>query len=428
MQECRRAKKPGLMKTSILFVCTGNAGRSQIAQALFGAMIEDSVTVVSAGVDPWPHIHPVAQRLLQERGVDTTELHPKHVAAFADVPLDWVVTIGDRARHETPPVGGNPTRIHWDISDPADADGTGQEREAFQRAQALIENRLPDLLKAVKNGASASHLHLAPGVSTCIVRPHTFDPAAHLPVIAAAGFKCIELNCYLGSEDFPWDRPARVSELARISGDYGVEVYSVHAEGGIGGCRGGRSERVGVDLYKSYADLAAEVGAPVVVCHAEPPDEQEGAAAVREFRSSLEDLSQHVLEMPCRYGLENLSSRLSPAAQPGWISELDPGAFGFVFDNGHSNLAGTTDACLNSCNGLLCDLHLNDNDGKSDVHGIPGSGSFPWKGFMEKLESTGYVGPLMLEVEARDRQGELASVLNEAHSAVGMVRRKGDYS
>jgi len=404
------------MKTSILFVCTGNAGRSQIAQVLFSAMAGESVTVTSAGVNPWPHIHPVAERLLQEREMDTRGLHPKHVATLSDAPFDWVVTIGDRAGNETPRIGGNSTRIHWDIGDPAEADGTGQEREAFQSAWSLIENRLPGLLKAIEKGAEASTLHLAPGVSTCIVRPHKFDPAAHLPLIAAAGFKCIELNCYLGSEDFSWDRPARVRELARVAGDCGVEVYSVHAESEFGVHPGDPSEQRVVDLCKSYADLAAELGAAVVVCHAD----------LQQARDALDDLAQHIAEMPCRYALENWPSWLSPAEHLEFIRKLDPCAFGFVFDNGHSNLSGTTDACLELCRGLLCDLHLNDNDGESDAHALPGTGSSEWKGFMEELEGTGYVGPLMLEVEARDRQDELASALQDAYESIDMIRNKGN--
>jgi ArsR family transcriptional regulator, arsenate/arsenite/antimonite-responsive transcriptional repressor / arsenate reductase (thioredoxin) len=139
-----------IMKTRILFVCTGNAGRSQIAQALFSRMAGADAAVLSAGVDPWPHLHPVAVRLLRERGIDTTDLHPKHVKSFANTPMDWVVTLGDRARAETPRMGGNPTRLHWDIADPADADGTGREEAVFRQTMAAIEERLSRLLEAVR--------------------------------------------------------------------------------------------------------------------------------------------------------------------------------------------------------------------------------------------------------------------------------------
>ncbi len=134
---------------TVLFICTGNAGRSQIAQALTERMNPPGVTAVSAGVAPWPDLHPVARRLLTERGFDLRGKRPKHVSTFADAALDWVVTIGDRARDETPPFRCKPVREHWDIADPADADGTGREDEAFRSTIDDIESRLPDLLKRI---------------------------------------------------------------------------------------------------------------------------------------------------------------------------------------------------------------------------------------------------------------------------------------
>ena len=266
-----------------------------------------------------------------------------------------------------------------------------------------------------------SDLHLAPGISTCVVRPSRFDPAAHLPAIAAAGFRCIELNCFLGSDDFPWDRPAQVAELAHIAEDVGVRVCSVHAEGGFGSYRGNRSERLAVDMCRAYADLAAELGASVVVCHAGVPKAQSREEGLEQLRTSVDELSNHVLGMPCKFGWENEPQGLSTAEHLEWIRQLHPDTFGFVLDNGHSNISGTTDLYLDSCRGLLCSLHLNDNDGKGDEHRIPGTGSFSWQNFMARLENVEYVGPMMLEIEARDRQNDLAGVLKEARAAIATL-------
>jgi protein-tyrosine-phosphatase len=136
-------------RRTLLFICTGNAGRSQIAQALAEPIVPADVNVVSAGVDPWPDLHPVARRLLVERGIDLTGRRPKHVNTFARARLDWVITIGDRARDETPAIGGAPVRLHWDIADPADADGTGREEETFRRTLDAIAARLPALLTRI---------------------------------------------------------------------------------------------------------------------------------------------------------------------------------------------------------------------------------------------------------------------------------------
>ena len=115
-------------------------------------MAISDVAVCSAGVAPWAHLHPVAVQLLQERGIATAECHPKHVREFLETPLDWVVTIGDRALAETPRFKCNPVFVHWDIPDPADADGTGQEEAAFRRTFTMIAERLPGLCDLVRNG------------------------------------------------------------------------------------------------------------------------------------------------------------------------------------------------------------------------------------------------------------------------------------
>jgi sugar phosphate isomerase/epimerase/protein-tyrosine-phosphatase len=408
-------------KKRVLFVCTGNAGRSQIAQALFERASVPGATALSAGVAPWDHLHPVAVRLLEERGFSLAGRHPKHVRAIAETLFDWVILIGDRAQTEAPRFRGSPAVINWDVSDPADADGTGQEEAAFRRSLAMIESRLAALCEVVKQGTAPSQVHLRPGISTCIVRPGRFDPARHLPLVSAAGFASIELNCFLGSDDFPWDRPSRVRELRQIADATGVRIASVHAEGGIGGYRGARSERLAVDLCKVYADLAAELGAPVVTMHAGLAAGQDRDRATVLLRESLEELARHVRAMPCAYAWENAALGLSPAEHLDWIRDLGQAAFGFVLDTGHSNIDRTTEAYLAGCGGLLLGLHLNDNNGKADKHEMPGRGTARWGGLASRLEQDGYVGPLTLEVEARDRQAELETALAEARASIDLL-------
>jgi protein-tyrosine-phosphatase len=134
----------------ILFVCTGNAGRSQLAAAFFSRLAGPGITVLSAGVAPWPHLHPEAVKRLLAAGFSTDGLHPKSALTFAGTPLDYIVTIGDRARDELPRMAGTPVIIHWDIDDPADADGTGREEQAFRQTLARIEERLPVLLDTIR--------------------------------------------------------------------------------------------------------------------------------------------------------------------------------------------------------------------------------------------------------------------------------------
>jgi len=219
--------------------------------------------------------------------------------------------------------------------------------------------------------------------------------------------------------------PAPVNELRQSLADTGVRLYSVHAAGGLGGMRMGHSEGLSVDLCKAYADLAADLGAPIVTMHAGLPDGGEKDANTRHLFRSLDELARHVLDMPCRYAWENAPWGHATTEHLEWIRELDPGTFSFVLDNGHSHITGTTEAYLEACHGLLSNLHINDNNGKNDEHKIPGAGSLGsvgWRDFMGQLRSSGYVGPLMLEVEARDRQDCLDDVLAEARASVDWLK------
>jgi sugar phosphate isomerase/epimerase/protein-tyrosine-phosphatase len=415
---------------TLLFVCTGNAGRSQIADLLFARMAPPGVEASSAGVAPWPHLHPAAVRLLDGMGIATAGRVPRDVREAAAGRPDFVVTIGDRARDEVPRFPGNPTLIHWDIPDPADADGTGREDEAFRDALAAIESRLPDLCTIIAAQGTAAQLHLAPGISTCIVRPDRFDAARHMPLFAAAGFACIELNCFIGSDDFPWDRAGKVKELRDIADSTGVQVSSVHAEGGLGVCRGTRSERLAVDIYRAFADLAAEVGAGLVVLHADLPRDMDRGEARRRLEETISALADHVRGMPCAFGWENMphsqrDDSLSAVELLDWIRELGQNAFGFVLDTGHSNIAGDTDDLLGASHGIIRGLHVNDNNGQWDQHRGPGKADIRWDGFVGRLLKNGYEGPLMLEiVGVGDTPRPLEDALAEARESVEFVKSR----
>ena len=133
---------------SVLFVCTGNAGRSQMAQAMFRRLAGDEVEVESAGVEPWDHLHPMAVRMMAERGLDMAGQYPKSAASVARRHFDVVVTIGEPAREKLPaPLRRSGRWIHWDISDPANADETPDSEAVFRRTADTIAGRLPEVLE-----------------------------------------------------------------------------------------------------------------------------------------------------------------------------------------------------------------------------------------------------------------------------------------
>lgn len=118
-----------------------------MAEAMFATRYAGHVETFSAGVEPWPALHPMAVKLMVEQGVDMAGRYPKHARIFAEAPLDVVVTIGDRARAEAGPFRARPLRLHWDIPDPAEADGTPDSEWVFRRACQAIQDRFPELLR-----------------------------------------------------------------------------------------------------------------------------------------------------------------------------------------------------------------------------------------------------------------------------------------
>jgi arsenate reductase len=131
----------------VLFLCTGNSCRSQMAEAIVNARLGDAWQAVSAGTAPAAYVHPLAVRALAEIGVEHTG-RSKHVDEFRDVPFDLVVTVCDSAAEECPLWLGRGRRVHLSFPDPAKATGTEEEvMAAFRRVRDDIATQIPALLE-----------------------------------------------------------------------------------------------------------------------------------------------------------------------------------------------------------------------------------------------------------------------------------------
>lgn len=141
-------------RTRVLFLCTGNSTRSQLAEAFVRELAGDAVEVVSAGSHPKP-VHPNAVRVMQERGIDLTDSRSKHLGGFSRRKFDYVITLCDKVREVCPEFPGGPERIHWSIADPA-LEGHSDEESypAFQRTASEIENRVQFLLHVIEQQPS----------------------------------------------------------------------------------------------------------------------------------------------------------------------------------------------------------------------------------------------------------------------------------
>jgi arsenate reductase len=130
------------VKRRVLFLCTGNSCRSQLAEAILRDLDGDRYEVFSAGIDPASEVNPLAIRVLQDRGLDTSGLRPKHVDEMMQIRFHRVITVCDNANEHCPYFPGA-ERIHWPFEDPATATGTEETRmRAFQTVYRELRNRL----------------------------------------------------------------------------------------------------------------------------------------------------------------------------------------------------------------------------------------------------------------------------------------------
>lgn len=108
------------MKERVLFLCTGNSARSQMAEALLRHMAGDRFEAESAGTHP-VGLNPVTVEAMQEIGVDIRHHRSKHVAEFVGQSFAYVITVCDRAKESCPVFTGAVTTLHWSFDDPAAA-------------------------------------------------------------------------------------------------------------------------------------------------------------------------------------------------------------------------------------------------------------------------------------------------------------------
>ncbi len=126
----------------VLFVCTHNSARSQLAEALLGRLGGDDFEVHSAGTEA-TRVNPYAIRVLAEQGIDWTGATSKTIDGFLGQRFDYVITVCDHARETCPVFPGSTSTLHWGLDDPSDVQGTDEERlEAFRRTAAEIGARL----------------------------------------------------------------------------------------------------------------------------------------------------------------------------------------------------------------------------------------------------------------------------------------------
>jgi ArsR family transcriptional regulator, arsenate/arsenite/antimonite-responsive transcriptional repressor / arsenate reductase (thioredoxin) len=142
----------------VLFLCTGNSARSQIAEALCEQLSDGTVRAVSAGSHPKP-LHPNAVRVMNARGVDISNSRTKHLSEFVDGEFDYVISLCDRVREVCPDFHGGPELIHWSIPDPArEPGGDDATLPAFERTARELSVRVGFLIAAIERTTETSEV------------------------------------------------------------------------------------------------------------------------------------------------------------------------------------------------------------------------------------------------------------------------------
>jgi arsenate reductase (thioredoxin) len=133
----------------LLFLCTGNSARSQMAEALLNWKGKGRFDAASAGSRPATQVNPYALETLREYGIPWAGHPPRSVEGLEREPWDFVITVCDRAKESCPIFPGPTVLAHWGMPDPVDVEGDESTRRAAFRDAFLILSRRIDLLLAL---------------------------------------------------------------------------------------------------------------------------------------------------------------------------------------------------------------------------------------------------------------------------------------
>ena len=141
-----------MKKPRVLFLCTGNSARSQMAEAFLRKYAGDRFEVHSAGLEP-KGIHPLTVQVMEEAGISLEGLRSKSLQEyFMKVQIGYLITVCSQAEEKCPILPGVSTRIHWPFEDPAAFEGTVEEKLAkFREVSGEIEGEILEWLEEKDN-------------------------------------------------------------------------------------------------------------------------------------------------------------------------------------------------------------------------------------------------------------------------------------
>mgnify|MGYP001158553356 FL=1 len=134
-------------KEKVLFVCTGNSCRSQIAEGLLRELADDHYEVFSAGSHP-SRLHPASVTVMAEWGINISNQTSDSIDEYLDKNIDIIISVCDNARQVCPTFPGNVTRIHWSIDDPFHGWGADPvDLKPYQVTRQILKEKIQSFLK-----------------------------------------------------------------------------------------------------------------------------------------------------------------------------------------------------------------------------------------------------------------------------------------
>jgi sugar phosphate isomerase/epimerase len=226
----------------------------------------------------------------------------------------------------------------------------------------------------------------------------TGDPAQYLRRIADMGFSYVHWGHHWNT-DFLYSK-WEIEEIQKWLTSYGLQLLDLH--GSIGPEKNWASPReyerlAGVELVQNRVEMAAQLGGKVIVMHV--PHESMNLP----LRKSLEQLEPFVRTRGVRIAIEN-TNNFDAIAQ--LLSEYDANYLGLCYDSGHGNMSKTGLEHLEILKDSLISVHLHDNDGSSDQHMLPFSGTTDWRRLARIIAASAYTEPVSMEVSIRNAKIE----------------------
>jgi arsenate reductase (thioredoxin) len=144
-----------MRKPKVLFLCTGNSCRSQMAEGWLRELAGNEFEVFSAGINP-VGVNPLAIAVMREVGIDISHQRSKHAGEYLGQNFPYVITVCDNAREHCPIFPGTYKKLHWSFEDPVAAQGSEEERlEVFRRVRDEIGDRVREFIKTTAMAMNA---------------------------------------------------------------------------------------------------------------------------------------------------------------------------------------------------------------------------------------------------------------------------------